>query len=70
MDPAYDHVFNDLYEFRSNRDDLNRPQTFEPERIPPDEAARAVQGAPPGAAQAAKSGIEDPYKPARSGGNP
>jgi Tetratricopeptide repeat len=34
------------------------------------QAARAVQGAPPGATQAAKSGIEDPYKPARSGGNP
>jgi hypothetical protein len=43
MDPAYDHIFGDLFEFRSNREDLNRPQTFEAERYPPDEAARAVR---------------------------
>jgi hypothetical protein len=43
MDPVYDQVFNNLYEFRSNRDDPNRPETFETERVPPDEAARAVR---------------------------
>ena len=38
MDPVYDQVFRNLYEFRSNR-----PETFEPERYPPDEAAQAVR---------------------------